>query len=64
MRSPRPFTQADITSAFKAAKAAGYETARVEVQLRDGNKLIAVGGPHVPADDDEKTDNPWDEVEQ
>jgi hypothetical protein len=62
MRGPRPFTQADIVSIFKAAKAAGYGSARIEVLLSNGNKIIAVAREGATPDDDEGPENPWDAV--
>ena len=62
MGSPRPFTQTDFASAFKAAKAAGFKAARVEVVLANGNKLIAVAHDSPIFDGVEAQKNLWDEV--
>jgi hypothetical protein len=62
MNGPRPFTQADITSVFKAAKAAGYSSARVEIVLGNGNRMIAVAGKGATPEANEGSKNPWDEV--
>ena len=62
MSGPRPFTQTDIANVFKAAKTAGYNSARVEIVLGNGNRMIAVAGKGATADADEGSKNPWDEV--
>jgi len=51
------FRQRDVTAAVKAARAAGVEVARVEVE--NGKITVVVGKPSC----ENKTDgNPWDEV--
>ena len=62
MSGPRPFTQTDIKSVFKAAKAAGYNSARVEIVLGNGNRMIAFAGKGATADTDEGSKNPWDDA--
>ena len=56
---PCTFKQRDVIAAVKAARAAGVEVARVEVD-KDG-KIIVVAGK--PSCETGKTGgNPWDEV--
>ena len=63
MSNPRPFTQTDIKNAFKAARAAGYNLARVEIILRNGNKMVATAGNDATTEDDEQLPkNAWDKV--
>jgi hypothetical protein len=57
-RAPSTFRQRDVTAAFKAAKAAGVDVARVEV-AKDGRIVIVVGSP---GDSTSGDSNPWDEV--
>ena len=53
------FRQRDVTAAVKAARAAGVEVARVEVDKN--GKIIVIAGK--PGCENGKTDgNPWDEV--
>jgi hypothetical protein len=63
MRGPRPFTQTDIASVFNAAKAAGFNSARVEILLSNGHRMIAIVGTRGTAEGDEAlTKNPWNKV--
>jgi hypothetical protein len=55
-RAPTIFRQADVTRAFRGAKAAGVRVARVEID-RDGKIVI------VTADELERAEgNEWDRV--
>ncbi len=55
-RAPAIFRQADVTQAFRGAKAAGVRVARVEID-RDGKIVI------VTADELERAEgNEWDRV--
>ena len=63
-RTPLPFTQAAVARAFKGAKAAGVEVARVEIG-KDGKisivtKTGAEAEPAAPVDDEK---NEWDGAE-
>ncbi len=52
---PAKITQAKIERAMRAAKAAGFDTVRVEIE-KDG-KLVVVGGPvRSPSADDAELD--------
>ena len=42
MRGPSPFRQQDVTRALRAAKAAGYTVASVQI-ARSGNIIIVMG---------------------
>ena len=55
-RGPSTFKQQDLTRALKAARAAGVEVARFEIE---NGKIVIVTGK--PADNATNT-NPWDEV--
>jgi hypothetical protein len=44
-RRPTAFRQADVTRAVRAAKAAGIEVARVEIDPVSGKIVIVAGSP-------------------
>jgi imidazolonepropionase-like amidohydrolase len=52
------FRQRDVTAAVKAARAAGVEVARIEVD-KDG-KIVVIAGK--PLEQPGKQTNEWDEV--
>jgi len=55
------FRQSDVTRALKAARQAGIEIARVEID-KDGKIVVVAGKPQdVPRDDDNEH-NEWDAV--
>jgi hypothetical protein len=56
-RGPRTFKQADVAAAIKAARQAGIEVARIEVD-KAGKIVIVAGKPEEPVD----TGNEWDSV--
>jgi hypothetical protein len=56
-RGPSTFKQQDLTRALKAARAAGVEVARFEIE---NGKIVIVTGK--PADNNATNTNPWDEV--
>jgi hypothetical protein len=61
VRRPCKFRQSDLTRALKAARAAGIEIARFEIE-KDG-KIVVVPGKPIEAPGNEKPErNEWDEV--
>ena len=56
MARPAAFRQADVARALRAARAAGVQIARVEID-RDGKIVVVVGEPAR----DDKNRNEWDE---
>jgi hypothetical protein len=59
-RRPCTFRQSDLTRAIKAARAAGVEIERVEIE-RDGRMIVVMNKGDVPQPNGGDT-NPWDEV--
>jgi hypothetical protein len=43
-RGPCTFKQQDLVRLLKAAKAAGYDGARVEIDIGDGRKKVLIAG--------------------
>jgi hypothetical protein len=43
-RGPCTFKQQDIARMLKAAKAAGYDGARVEIEIGEGRKMVLIAG--------------------
>jgi hypothetical protein len=60
-RGSSTFRQRDVTAAIKAARAAGVEVARVEVD-KDGKIVVITGKPDEAEPPQEQADNPWDTV--
>ena len=56
-RRPCTFRQGDVTRALRAAKAAGLDVHRVEID-RAGKIIVVTGKPDYPADDASR--NEWD----
>jgi hypothetical protein len=56
---PATFKQSDLVRALKAARAAGVDIARFEIE--NGKIIIVTGKPAVIEDNATNT-NPWDEV--
>ena len=56
-RGASTFKQTDVTRALKAARAAGLEVERVEID-KSGKIIVVTGKPPVH----ELAVNPWDEV--
>jgi hypothetical protein len=59
-RGPCTFRQKDVTRALKAARAAGVEVAKVEID-KDG-KIVVVAGKPTEMAVNGAANNPWDEV--
>jgi len=57
--APATFKQSDLVRALKAARAAGVDIARFEIE--NGKIIIVTGKPAVIEDNATNT-NPWDEV--
>lgn len=50
-RGPCTFKQQDLMRMLKAAKAAGYDAARVEIDIGEGRKMVLIAGKSdVPRD--------------
>jgi hypothetical protein len=47
MRRPLTFRQNDLTRAIKAAKAAGEQVSKVEID-KDGKIIVTIGKPDAP----------------
>jgi hypothetical protein len=47
-RGPNAFKQRDLTRAIRAARAAGEDNARIEID-KDGKIVVILGKPQVPA---------------
>jgi hypothetical protein len=60
-RSPSTFRQGDVTRALKAARAAGYENVRIEID-RDGKIAIVAGNNGNVAEGVGASVNEWDSV--
>jgi len=62
-RGPCAFKESDLTRAVKAARKAGLEVERVEVD-RDGKIVIITGKPGASGElnGNGSAENPWDEV--
>jgi hypothetical protein len=53
------FRQRDVTAALKAAKDAGAEVARVEID-KDGKIVVIMGKPNGAMPQDQQGTNEWD----
>ena len=60
MTAPARITQADVERATKSVKAAGYERARIVMDLANG-KIEIILGESGSADKPEAP-NPWDDI--
>jgi dTDP-glucose pyrophosphorylase len=61
MRRPCTFRQRDATALIRAAVAAGYEVARVEMD-RDGKIVLIMEKPDEPPGEGGGEGNEWDEA--
>jgi hypothetical protein len=61
MRRPSAFRQIDVTKAIKAARAAGVEVARVEIEP-DGKMVVILVDDNNKAPGDDRKPNVWDKV--
>lgn len=60
-RGPTTFRQRDATALIKAARAAGVEVARVELD-KDGKIILVAGIPKQPIDELGDEVNEWDQA--
>jgi hypothetical protein len=60
-RQPSTFRQRDLTAAIKAARAAGVEVSRIEID-KAGKIVIVVGKPLAAEEDAAQGTNEWDDV--
>ena len=58
-RGPSTFKQQDVTRAIRAAKAAGIEVQRIEIEIEPGKIVVVAGKPTEP-NKVEATPNEWD----
>jgi hypothetical protein len=58
-RGPLTFKQQDVTRAIRAAKAAGIEVQRIEIEI-EPHKIVVVAGKPTEPDREEATPNEWD----
>ena len=59
-RGPQKFTESELTRALKAARKAGIEVARFEID-NDGKRIVVFAGKATDAGQ-EIGHNPWDSV--
>jgi hypothetical protein len=61
-RAPQTFRQRDLSAAIKAAKAAGCEVARVEVD-KSGRIIVVIANPKgQPPEEPGEGANEWDAI--
>ena len=58
MKTKAWFTQSDLTKALRAAKLAGWDVCRVEMEPGTGKIVLFAGEPQTEAE----APNPWDEI--
>ncbi len=58
-RGPSTFKQQDVTRAIRAARAAGIEVQRIEIEI-DPGKIVVVAGKPTEPDIEDTTPNEWD----
>jgi hypothetical protein len=61
-RGPQTFRQRDVSAAIKAAKVAGCEVARVEVDKNGRIIVILANGKEQAAEKSGGCDNEWDDL--
>jgi hypothetical protein len=63
-RGPCTFRKRDLTTAIKAAVAAGCEVLRAEIEPATGKIVVVTGRPNAPNSEGTKaTTNEWDEID-
>jgi hypothetical protein len=61
-RGTQDFKESNLTKALKAAKKAGYEVSRFEIDPRTG-KIVIIAGPRDTTSESGSSDaNEWDSV--
>ena len=58
-RGPLTFKQQDVTRAIRAARAAGIEVQRIEIEI-EPRKIVVVAGKPTEPNKVEATPNEWD----
>jgi hypothetical protein len=61
-RAPCTFRQTDVTRALRAARAAGFERVRVEIDPA-GNIAIVAQANDAPSRDETEGTNEWDRIQ-